>query len=69
MRETLRRALRTFLQAALGYAAASLVSNAAGIVKDRDLAVALIASSVACGLAAVMNLPKKDYDDKENKDG
>ncbi len=71
MKETLRRALRTFLQAAVGNAAANLAASATGIVKGGDVLVAFIASCVACGLAAVMNLPKKDggNNDKENKDG
>ena len=68
MRETLRRALRTFFQAALGYAAANLAANAAGIVKGGDVLAAFIASAVAAGLAAVMNLPKKADGKKEEKE-
>ena len=57
-REWLIRALRTFVQAALGFAAA----NAAGIIGDgdgltRNALAALTVASVAAGLAALMNLP------------
>lgn len=56
-REWLRRALRTFVQAALAYAAA----NAAGIIGEgegatRNALAALTVASVAAGLAAIMNL-------------
>ncbi len=70
MKETLRRALRTFVQAALGCIAADLAAAAAGIARGegaREIVVVLAASAVAAGIAAVMNLPKKD--NKEDKDG
>ncbi len=51
--ECLRRALRTFLQAAVGVAVAAVIS-AAGVVRDIDVS-AVIALAVATGLAAVMN--------------
>ncbi len=51
--ECLRRALRTFLQAAAGVAVAAVIS-AAGVVRDIDVS-AVIALAVATGLAAVMN--------------
>ena len=73
MRETLRRALRTFFQAALGYACANLAASAAGMAKDGDVLVAFIASALAAGLAAVMNLPKsgggEDRNETEDKNG
>ena len=56
-REWAIRALRTFVQAALGFAAA----NAAGIVGEgagatRNALAALTVASIAAGLAALMNL-------------
>ena len=55
-REWLVRALRTFVQAALGFAAA----NAAGVVGEgaalKDALAALTVASVAAGLAALMNI-------------
>lgn len=57
-REWLVRALRTFVQAALGFAAA----NAAGVVGEgtaiKDALAALTVASVAAGLAALMNIHK-----------
>lgn len=54
--EWLVRALRTFVQAALGFAAA----NAAGVVGEgaalKDALAALTVASVAAGLAALMNI-------------
>ena len=81
MKETVRRALRTFFQAAAGYVAANLAASAAGIVKGGhaagDVLVTFVASAVACGIAAVMNLPKKgnggntetEKNETENNDG
>ena len=80
MKETLRRAVRTFFQAAAGYVAAHLAVGAAGFAKGdetlRGAVIMLAASAVACGLAAVMNLPQsagKDgvnavKDEKEEKE-
>ena len=56
-REWLVRALRTFVQTALGYAAA----NAAGVIGDgagatKNALAALMIASVAAGLAALMNI-------------
>ena len=58
-KETLRRALRTFCQAAVGY----LVANITLIKWDdrgalKTTALTVITAAVACGLAALMNLPK-----------
>ena len=55
-REWLVRALRTFVQAALGYAAA----HAAGLIGDgegltKNALAALAVASIAAGLAALMN--------------
>ena len=65
MRECIVRAIRTFLQTALGYAAASLT----GLVQAGDSVTSsalagLLAASVAAGVAAIMNLP----DRSENRD-
>ncbi len=62
-KETLRRALRTFAQAAVGY----LVANVALIRWDdrgalKTTALTVITAAVACGLAALMNLPKGEND-------
>lgn len=58
-KETIRRALRTFCQAAIGYIAANIALiewDDAGLAKKG--VIALITAAVACGLAALMNLPK-----------
>ena len=60
-KETLIRALRTFGQAAVGY----LVANVALIKWDdagaaKTTALTVITAAVACGLAALMNLPKTE---------
>lgn len=70
-RECLVRSLRTFFQAALGYAAANLV----GLIGDGDMTrntlAALLVASVAAGAAAVMNLPGRGGNDsgKEDSEG
>ena len=65
MKETIRRAFRTFVQTAIGY----IVTNIA-ILSDpetlqntdilKTTIVGLIISAISAGLAAVMNLPKKE---------
>lgn len=62
-KETAWRAARTFLQAAAGYVAANVTLFAVddGSTLKRAL-VGLVASAVACGLAAVMNLPGRGGD-------
>ncbi len=61
VKEMLIRALRTFGQAAIGYLAANLC-----LIKWDDggawktTALTVITAAVACGLAALMNLPKGD---------
>lgn len=60
------RALRTFGQAAVGY----LVANVALIKWDdrgalKTTALTVITAAVACGLAALMNLPKGGDDNVE----
>lgn len=61
----LMRALRTFLQTALGYIAANLALFITGVdFSDKRLWLSavcgLLASSVSAGLSAVMNLEKKE---------
>lgn len=60
-RECLRRALRTFVQSALGYIAVDLVSVVQNNTGDA-LASALrglLVSAAAAGIAAIMNLPSR----------
>nr|DAW56645.1 MAG TPA: holin [Bacteriophage sp.] len=63
MKETFIRALRTFVQSAVGY----ILANAALIPtswEDMDFVktslIGLAVSAISAGLAAVMNLPKKE---------
>lgn len=61
-KETWRRALRTFIQAAVAYLAANLFVvdfTAEGEVLTSAL-VGLVVSALAAGLAAVMNLEKSE---------
>ena len=58
IKEMLIRALRTFFQAAVGYLAANIVLikwDDPGVAKTTALTV--ITAAVACGLAALMNMP------------
>ncbi len=58
-KETIRRALRTFGQAAIGYVAANIaLINWSDGGAWKSGVTALITAAVACGLAAIMNLPK-----------
>lgn len=63
-KETIRRAARTFFQAAVGYIAANLVMMVTGAGNDsealKSTLITLITAAVACGLAAVMNMPQKE---------
>ena len=65
-KETLRRALRTFLQAFVGYVVGniSLIAWTDGGAIKQGVKI-LISGAVACGLAALMNLPAKE----DNEDG
>ncbi len=61
MKECIRRALRTFVQAAAGYIAANIVmvvSNAeVGNVDAMKLALTgLVTSAIAAGISAIMNM-------------
>lgn len=65
MKEMLIRALRTFLQAAVGYLAANIVvvisaENIGDVDYLRSAICGLVCSSIAAGLAAIMNLPSKN---------
>ncbi|MBQ7475548.1 MAG: hypothetical protein IJS78_06480 [Clostridia bacterium] len=66
-KNTVVRALRTFGQAAVGY----IVANVALIRWDdrgalRTTVMTVVTAAVACGLAALMNLPTEvKNDDKE----
>ena len=66
-KETLHRALRTFLQAALAYIAVNLaaVDFASGKEAIRSALIGLAVCSVAAGLAAAMNLEKKGSENSE----
>ena len=61
-KNTIKRVLKTFIQAALGYAVGA-ISGTEGITKT------VIILSVAAGLAAVMNLPTDREPDIELIDG
>lgn len=63
VKEMIVRALRTFFQAAVGYLAANVALikwDDAGAAKTTALTV--ITAAVACGLAALMNLPGREDD-------
>lgn len=60
-KETLKRALRTFLQTAVAYIAVNIAVIDFTEKKAAESAViGLIISAVAAGLAAAMNLEKKE---------
>jgi small-conductance mechanosensitive channel len=62
-KETFIRAGRTFLQAFIGYIATNLIFNIS-FLSDPDVftkwLIGLIGSAIAAGVAAVMNLPKRE---------
>lgn len=70
MKETIRRALRTFFQAAAGYVAAHVTVTASGLASGhktiKGALIALFTAAFACGIAAVMNLPA-DYPEEDVK--
>ena len=55
-REPVKRAIRTFVQAAAGYIA---VNIGADTLNTRTAVLGLIASAVAAGIAAVMNIKEE----------
>lgn len=64
-KETLKRASRTFIQAALAYFSVNLayVSFTDDKVTVQNAIVGLVVSAVASGVAAVMNLEEVDGND------
>lgn len=64
--EWVRRALRTFFQTAVGVLAAAVV-EASGAMDGMDLEAAIVLA-VATGLAAVMNLQKKEGEAHDGSD-
>ena len=62
MKEMFKRAIRTFFQAFIGFLAVNLTTGIAEAGNGRiflETLAALVASGVAAGLAAVMNMPKR----------
>lgn len=55
-REPVKRAIRTFMQAAAGYIA---VNIAITDISDSNAVKTLVAATVAAGIAAVMNVEKE----------
>lgn len=56
-REPVKRAIRTFVQAAAGYIA---VNFGADTLNTRTAVLGLIASAVAAGISAAMNIDTKE---------
>lgn len=65
--ECVRRALRTFIQTAVGVAVAAVI-NAAGVIDSIDVS-AVVVLAVATGLAAVMNRESGADKEDTNDDG
>lgn len=64
--EPIRRALRTFMQAAAGYIAAN-IAVAVTDMENNNAIKALFAAAVAAGIAAVMNMENiDDQNDNQN---
>lgn len=63
MKEMIMRTARTFFEAAIGYICANIAVYLAGDNSDTSVAktalMGLLMSSVAAGVAAVLNMPKK----------
>ena len=63
-KEMIRRSLRTFIQAAVGYIATHLVFIASANTPDYDYiknaVIGIGVSAAAAGIAAVMNRPKDE---------
>lgn len=66
-KETLRRALRTLIQTAISYIAVNIV--VVDWSADREVlnsaVIGLVVSAIAAGIAAVMNLEKKEVEENE----
>lgn len=71
MKEMLKRAFRTFIQAALGYIAANIIyivsSSPENFDYMKNTVMGLLISASAAGLSAVMNAPRKAKEKAENK--
>ena len=70
MKEMLRRAARTFAEAALGYVAANIVmaiSTGESISVKKTALLGLCMSAVASGISAVLNMPKKREAEEKKK--
>lgn len=60
-KETLKRALRTFFQTAIAYIAVNIaVIDFTEKEAVKSAVIGLVVSAIAAGLAAVMNLEKKE---------
>lgn len=68
--ETIRRALRTFMQAFVGFISSTgiaiLTTNNFNVSKT--ILIGLIGSAISTGIAAVMNLETKDKEDVNVED-
>lgn len=65
MKNWLKRALRTFLQAAVGFASANIVMYFTGVSEGEfsSAFLGLVTSCIAAGLAAVMNMKEDEQND------
>lgn len=63
MKEMIMRSLRTFFEAAVGYLAANIavafVDNGENTDILKTAVIGVLVSSIAAGIAAVLNMPKK----------
>ena len=64
MKETIKRAFRTFVQTAFGYVVTNIaILSDPETLQNTDILkttiIGLIISAISAGLAAVMNLPKR----------
>lgn len=66
-REPVKRAIRTFLQAAAGYIAANIAVAVSDMENSHAVKI-LFASAVAAGIAAVMNIENIDDQGEEDDD-
>lgn len=63
-KETVRRALRTFAQTAVAYLAVNIaVIDFTETAAVKSAVIGLIVSALAAGIAAVMNLERKEDDE------
>ena len=67
-KEPVKRAIRTFLQAALGVLTANLIAGNFSTESDalKTTLISLSTSAIAAGVAAVMNLNKNTESEDEN---